>query len=197
MADIEIGFGDSGSTSGINYMPTVGSNNEPTRLALQDRSGGSTQVEFSITANGGGASNTCRETYTGFPDFSAGVKSCEFFTFNKSDNPVEFKFWNLPAGTHELKIMSVRNAGGDRVGFFSFGTDLNSIDASYNDQVLSLFYTAAEGEDVTMKFYTQEGSFGYLQAAILLLAEPSLNTPINPSITNLLATSARLNWEQG
>ena len=197
MAEIEIGFGDSGSTSGINYMPTGGSNNEPTRLALQDRSGGATQVEFSITANGGGASNTCRETYTGFPDFSAGVKSCEFFTNDQSDNPVEFKFWNLPAGTHELKIMSVRNGGGGRVGFFSFGTDLNSIDASFNDQVLSLFYTAAEGEDVTMKFYTQDGSYGYLQAAILLLAEPSLNTPINPSISSLLATSARLNWEQG
>jgi len=26
---------------------------------------------------------------------------------------------------------------------------------------------------------------------------PSLNTPINPSVTDLLATSARLNWEQG
>ena len=197
MADIEIGFGDSGSTSGINYMPTGGSNNEPARLSLQDRSGGATQVEFSITANGGGASNICREIYTGFPDFSAGVKSCEFFTQNRSDNPVEFKFWNLPGGTHELKIMSVRNSGGGRVGFFSFGTDLNSIDASNNDQVLSLFYTAAEGEDVTMKFYAQELSYGYLQAAILLLAEPSLNTPINPSITNLLATSARLTWGQG
>jgi hypothetical protein len=35
-------------------------------------------------------------------------------------------------------------------------------------------------------------------AAIELMASPSGPvTPINPSITNLLATSARLNWEQG
>ena len=47
----------------------------------------------------------------------------------------------------------------------------------------------ANGQDGTM--------YGSFSDSNLVYYAPPVNTPINPSITNLLATSARLNWEQG
>ena len=199
MAEIMMGFAQNNGTSGINYLPNVTLFNEPSRLALVDRAGASTGVEFSLTnarrPNGNGSDDDGGYT---FPDFPNEVVGPYFFTDTDVGDEHEYTFWNMPAGTHELQLLSRRMSGGTRGSHFGFGTDIGYVDASGNNSViLSLFYTAVAGENVKFTWYAGESEFAYLNAARLLLAEPSLNTPINPSTTSLLATSARLTWEQG
>ena len=200
MAEIMMGFAQNNGTAGINYLPDVTLFNEPSRLALVDRAGASTGVEFSLTnarrPNGNDSDYTSGYS---FPDFPDEVVAPYFYTDTDVGYEHEYTFWNMPAGTHELQLLSRRMAGGSgRVSHFGFGTDSGTVAADSNNTViLSLFYTATAGEDVIFTWYAAQFDFAYLNAARLLLAEPSVNTPINPSVTNLLATSARLNWEQG
>ena len=199
MAEIMMGFAQNNGTAGINYLPNVTLFNEPSRLALVDRAGASTGVEFSLT-NGRRPNGNSSDNSGGynFPDFPDEVVAPYFFTSTDVGYEHEYTFWNMPAGTHELQLLSRRMSGGDRGSEFGFGTDSGYVAAGGNNSViLSLFYTAVAGENVKFTWYAQVDEFAYLNAARLLLAEPSLNIPINPSITSLLATSARLNWEQG
>ena len=65
----------------------------------------------------------------------------------------------------------------------SFGTGYRS--AGSGSVLIGASRTAQDPED------------NAIAAIELLASQVGPNTPVNPSITNLLATSARLNWEQG
>ena len=196
MADIFLGFGESGFTPNINYTPSSSSHNEPTRLSLVDSNGAATQVEFSITATNG-IRSASRGLVSGFPEIPDELKSSEFYTTTDDATKIQFTFWNMPAGYHELKIMSRRERTDDRTSYFTFGTAEGSVNATYNTAFLILPYMATEGEDVTLDWWAATSQFGYMNAALLVLGDSDLQTPKNLSTNQVTNSLTRLLWERG
>jgi len=77
---------------------------------------------------------------------------------------------------------------GGRVDTSPSPGDVTVLDARIRYSLLSTDYLGTE-------FENQDSSGPYFIATDAVATGP--NTPVNPSITNLLSTSARLNWDQG
>ena len=90
-------------------------------------------------------------------------------------------FKNLTAGSEDLTLLD--DAGGNRLS----GTGVSRAGSEPDPRQDFTIDIVGNLRNLTAP---NIGAFEFVPVA-------SIQTPINPSITNLLATSARLNWEQG
>jgi hypothetical protein len=110
-------------------------------------------------------------------------------------------------GAADNLVLSFIGAGDDSQTFTEFPSGFSNTFQAQTDtgQNASVEVASCENEvttdTATISGYTIESIESYGQIAIIIKPGTSgatgPNTPINPSITSLLATSARLNWEQG
>ena len=112
-------------------------------------------------------------------------------------------------GAADNLVLSFVGAGDDSQTFTEFPSGFSNTFQAQTDtgQNASVEVASCENEvttdTATISGYTIESIESYGQIAIIIKPGSSgggatgPNTPINPSITDLLATSARLNWEQG
>jgi len=112
-------------------------------------------------------------------------------------------------GADDNLVLSFIGAGDDSQTFTEFPSGFSNTFQAQTDtgQNASVEVASCENEvttdTATISGYTIESFESYGQIALIIKPGSSgggatgPNTPINPSITNLLATSARLNWEQG
>ena len=112
-------------------------------------------------------------------------------------------------GAADNLVLSFIGAGDDSQTFTEFPSGFSNTFQAQTDtgQNASVEVASCENEvttdTATISGYTIESIESYGQIALIIKPGSSgggatgPNTPINPSITNLLATSARLNWEQG
>ena len=97
-------------------------------------------------------------------------------------------------------------------GAFAFGARFNEVEHNYGFSVSSIIVEDSDGlHTIDMSDSGGSGTSltstdGSITATLFnfptddsqwVFYAPPAVTPINPSVTNLLATSARLNWEQG
>jgi len=110
-------------------------------------------------------------------------------------------------GAADNLVLSFVGAGDDSQTFTEFPSGFSNTFQAQTDtgQNQSVEVASSENEvttaAATISGYTIESIESYGQIALIIKPGTSgatgPNTPVNPSITNLLATSARLNWEQG
>ena len=112
-------------------------------------------------------------------------------------------------GADDNLVLSFVGAGDDSQTFTEFPSGFSNTFQAQTDtgQNASVEVASCENEvttaTATISGYTIESIESYGQIALIIKPGSSgggatgPNTPVNPSITNLLATSARLNWEQG
>ena len=112
-------------------------------------------------------------------------------------------------GADDNLVLSFVGAGDDSQTFTEFPSGFSNTFQAQTDtgQNASVEVASCENEvttdTATISGYTIESIESYGQIALIIKPGTSgggatgPNTPINPSITSLLATSARLNWEQG
>ena len=112
-------------------------------------------------------------------------------------------------GAADNLVLSFVGAGDDSQTFTEFPSGFSNTFQAQTDtgQNASVEVASCENEvttdTATISGYTIESIESYGQIALIIKPGSSgggatgPNTPVNPSITNLLATSARLNWEQG
>ena len=92
-----------------------------------------------------------------------------------TDNLHKLKMWESSDSEPATFVFSMTDTGLDQAGYG--GLYCQSVDA----EIKILFFSVGTDGDAAPTAPVATGP----------------NTPVNPSITNLLATSARLNWEQG
>ena len=112
-------------------------------------------------------------------------------------------------GAADNLVLSFVGAGDDSQTFTEFPSGFSNTFQAQTDtgQNASVEVASCENEvttdTATISGYTIESIESYGQIALIIKPGSSgggatgPNTPVNPSITSLLATSARLNWEQG
>ena len=112
-------------------------------------------------------------------------------------------------GADDNLVLSFIGCGDDSVIFTGFPSGFTNTFQAQTDTGGNASVESASSENevttaaATISGYTLESFESFAQISVIIKPGTSgggatgPNTPVNPSITSLLATSARLNWEQG